>query len=383
MIRIGSLFSGAGGLDVAVEALFEDCHVVWQAEIDPHASKVLAAHYPGVPNLGDVSLVDWGALRAPVDVLCAGFPCQDVSQAGLRAGLTGKRSGLWSEVVRAIAALKPTAVVVENVRGLLSSKDKETGEKAIDVVLDGFYQLGYQCRWMVLSASAIGAPHRRDRVFIVASRDLGAEHVRTDTPKAAVSALLPTPTVADNKRGVDTASGGARPSGSKRARGLNNVLAHELDLLPLLPSPLARDGKGTPGEGYNEGNLITEITALLPTPNASDGSGGGMDPRRAGHSRQLIDSVLLYGSPEWGKYEPAVRRWEGLSRPAPYPVEPNKNGKPRLVAAFSEWMMGWPAGWVTDLDIARVHQLKIIGNGVVAHQAEAALRLLDLPSLFG
>jgi DNA (cytosine-5)-methyltransferase 1 len=80
----------------------------------------------------------------------------------------------------------------------------------------------------------------------------------------------------------------------------------------------------------------------------------------------------------WGKYEPAIQRWEQLTRPAPPPTEPNKNGNPRLAAAFSEWLMGWPDGWVTDpaIGISRNDQLRIVGNGVCPQQAVAALRYL-------
>jgi hypothetical protein len=118
---------------------------------------------------------------------------------------------------------------------------------------------------------------------------------------------------------------------------------------------------------------------LLPTPNASDCTGGGAHPdNREGHSRQLIDFALLAGSTAWGKYEPAIRRWEHLAGPAPAPTEPNKNGNPRLSAAFSQWLMGWPDGWVTDpaIGISRNDQLKIVGNGVCPQQAAAALRYL-------
>lgn len=81
---------------------------------------------------------------------------------------------------------------------------------------------------------------------------------------------------------------------------------------------------------------------------------------------------------QWGKYEPVIRRWENLTRPAPAPTEPNKNGNPRLSARFSEWLMGWPDGWVTDpaIGISRNDQLRIVGNGVVPQQAVAALRWL-------
>ena len=92
-MRIGSLFSGAGGLDMAVEAVFGGT-TVWHSEIDKAASKVLAHRWPGVPNLGSITEIDWATVE-PVDVLCGGFPCTDVSAAGKRAGMHGTRSGLW------------------------------------------------------------------------------------------------------------------------------------------------------------------------------------------------------------------------------------------------------------------------------------------------
>ena len=106
-----------------------------------------------------------------------------------------------------------------------------------------------------------------------------------------------------------------------------------------------------------------------------DASGGGSHPdNRDGHSRQLIDYALLDGSPQWGKYGGAIHQWEVLTRPAPDPTEPNSNGNPRLSAAFSEWMMGWPDGWVTGVaGVKHNDQLRIIGNGVCPQQAAAAI----------
>lgn len=127
-------------------------------------------------------------------------------------------------------------------------------------------------------------------------------------------------------------------------------------------------------------------SALIPTPNRSDGDRGGQHPDKRynadgmRHAQKLIDYVLL--EPErWETYAPAIARWEKLTRTAPAPTEPNRNGRPRLSAAFSEWMMGWPEGHVTDpaIGISRNDQLRIIGNGVVPQQAAAALTmLLDL-----
>lgn len=166
--RIGSLFSGVGGLDLAVERIF-GAHTVWVSEIDPSASKVLAKRF-GVPNLGDITKIDWDTVPE-IDILTGGFPCQDVSAAGLRAGMThGTRSGLWAIMAEAIAALDPKVVVIENVRGLLSAQATDSDTRAIAQVLEDLAAIGYDARWITVPASAVGAPHKRERVFIVAVR---------------------------------------------------------------------------------------------------------------------------------------------------------------------------------------------------------------------
>ena len=183
-MKIGSLFTGAGMLDKAVESVFGGT-VAWQAEIDPSASKVLDYHWPGVPNLGDVTKVDWADVER-VDILCGGFPCQDVSAAGKKAGIReGTRSGLWSVFVEAIDALQPRVVVIENVKGLLSAKairtvhvesdDSDVGAghdrplRAAGAVLGDLSERGYNARWATVPAAAAGAPHQRERVFILAT----------------------------------------------------------------------------------------------------------------------------------------------------------------------------------------------------------------------
>lgn len=119
-LRVGSLFSGYGGLDLAVEEVF-DARTIWFSEINEPVARVFAHHWPDAPNLGDITTIDWSSAE-PVDVLCGGFPCQDVSTVGKRAGLApGTRSGLWAPMATAIDALQPEWVVIENVRGLLSA----------------------------------------------------------------------------------------------------------------------------------------------------------------------------------------------------------------------------------------------------------------------
>ncbi|QFG10450.1 DNA methyltransferase [Mycobacterium phage Anthony] len=178
MLRIGSLFSGAGGLDLAVEQVFEAI-TVWQCESERAPSLVLAKRF-GVPNLGDITKVNWHDVP-PIDILCGGFPCQDLSSAGRKAGIAaGTRSGLWSYFAEAIDILRPRAVVIENVRGILSGKavrtsDVEpdstvvgTGLRAAGAVLGDLADLGYDAQWTTIGASDVGAPHQRKRVIFLA-----------------------------------------------------------------------------------------------------------------------------------------------------------------------------------------------------------------------
>ncbi len=119
-LRVGSLFSGYGGLDLAVEHVF-NAKTAWFSELNEPVARVFARHWPDAPNLGDITTIDWSRIK-PVDILIGGFPCQDVSTVGKRGGLApGTRSGLWAHMAAAIDALQPEWVVIENVRGLLSS----------------------------------------------------------------------------------------------------------------------------------------------------------------------------------------------------------------------------------------------------------------------
>ena len=157
-MKVGSLFAGIGGFDLGLErAGFE---IAWQVEIDPYCQRVLAKHWPNVQRYGDIRAIDWATVPR-VDLLCGGFPCQDLSFAGKRAGIDGERSGLWSEYVRAIRALRPQYIIVENVPGLLTNA-------YMGRVLGDLAASGYDAEWDCLPASAFGAKHERDRVWIVA-----------------------------------------------------------------------------------------------------------------------------------------------------------------------------------------------------------------------
>lgn len=181
-MKIGSLFSGYGGLDLAVSSVTGG-EVVWHCEWEDAPSKILETNFPGIPNYKDVTKVDFSTVEK-VDVLTGGFPCQDLSLAGKREGLKeGTRSGLWIEFARAIETLKPRLVVIENVRGLLSAKahsdlehcswcmGKDGGKpnlRALGAVLGDLADLGYDARWTGVRASDAGAPHQRFRIFVVA-----------------------------------------------------------------------------------------------------------------------------------------------------------------------------------------------------------------------
>lgn len=159
--RIGSMFTGVAGLDRGVEqALAEIGHtstIVWQAEKDPYARAVLARHYPTVHCYEDVHDVD--ASAPSCNLLVGGFPCQDLSVAGKRTGIYGASSGLWFEYLRCVRVLGPSLVFVENVPGLATY---------LGYVLGPLAELGFDAEWGLLSAAEIGAPHRRDRMFVLA-----------------------------------------------------------------------------------------------------------------------------------------------------------------------------------------------------------------------
>jgi DNA (cytosine-5)-methyltransferase 1 len=155
-VTVGSLFAGIGGFDLGFERA--GFAIKWQVEIDPFCRAVLAKHWPDVRRYEDVRTV--GAELERVDVLCGGFPCQDISVAGRGEGIDGARSGLWSEYARLIRELRPRYVVVENVPALLG--------RGMDRVLGDLAARGYDAEWDCLPASAFGAHHQRDRVWIVA-----------------------------------------------------------------------------------------------------------------------------------------------------------------------------------------------------------------------
>lgn len=167
-MTFGSLFAGIGGFDLGFERAGMRC--VWQVEIDPYCRRVLAKHWPNVRRHDDVRTWPTDDAERP-DVICGGFPCQDISSAGDRAGIEGERSGLWTEFARIVRVLRPAYVVVENVPGLLVPiirDGRRIAPAPIGRVLGDLAAGGNDAEWDCIPASAVGADHQRDRVFIVA-----------------------------------------------------------------------------------------------------------------------------------------------------------------------------------------------------------------------
>lgn len=295
-IKLGEICAGYGGLVLGL-GLLTDVDTRWVADVDAGPSRILARHWPEAPNLGDITRIDWTTVE-PVDVIAGGTPCQDLSNAGHRAGMRpGTRSGIWEAMAHAIEEIKPRVVVWENVAGARSAaaySRLESGSgclgggadrpvlRALGRVVGDLAGLGYDAAWLSLRASDVGAPHRRERVFVLAWRPDAADTLRV---------------LRDRPRG---------------ARGRR----HE-----------PTDSRRTPDR-----------------------------------------------SP-WLEYAPAIHRWEEVTgREAPPPTETGQRGGDVLSPRFVEWMMGLPAGHVTDTPgLPRSQALKALGNGVVPQQAAHAI----------
>lgn len=410
-LRIGSLFSGYGGLTLATEQVFGG-ETVWTSDIDPGACKVLAHRFPHARNLGDITAIDWADVP-PIDILDGGSPCQDLSTAGRRAGMTdGTRSNLWITMREAIAHLRPRYVIWENVRGAYSATATSAMEsdprllgdhpagvpalRALGRVLGDLADLGYDAQWCGLRAADVGAAHGRFRVFLLATdtdrtgsqgqpdqartspaRRHGHPQPRTGGPDLTL--IERTARCSDGFEVVSDAPSSTStyaPSGALAA-----ATADAGSLVRLLPTPTSNIGdNGGPqdpakrragGHSVSIEDAVHGLT-LLPTPSVADTQGG-----RKSRSGDRSDELLLNGiahADRWGEYAAAIARWEAVMGPAPSPTETGPKGNPRLSAEFTSWLMGLPAGWITDVpDVTRNQALKLCGNGVVPAQAIAAL----------
>jgi DNA (cytosine-5)-methyltransferase 1 len=302
-MKIGSLCSGYGGLDMAVEAYF-NAKTVWMCDNDKYASIVIKERW-GLPNLGNLKEVDWTTVE-PIDILTAGYPCQPFSNAGLRKGLNDERH-IWPSIKEIISQLRPNIVILENVRGHLTIGFKE--------VLQDLTEIGYDAQWAIVRASDVGAPHRRERLFVL------AQPSNTNSQRSII-------------RGQEKA-GNQRESQSKLV-GSSKTIADT-------------DNAGRIWHSSKSQRRLDPLTTSNPNRNQQQGD---RPAQRLGGRFNTQSEMRLQRTPN--------------------PLDLNNKLNPKFV----EYMMGLPAGWLTDLDISRSQQLKLLGNGVVPQQAYEAIRRL-------
>jgi len=315
----------------------------WVCDFDEGAAKILAHRYPDIPNLHDLTAIDWTEVE-PVDVITAGYPCQPFSNAGKRAGTSDARH-IWPHIADAIRALRPRYAVFENVAGHVSL--------GLTDVLADLAEIGFDAQWGTVRASDVGAPHRRERLFILATnadvvtgklKPIDGERRRTGKESTRPARL-------GNRAHATTDTGrGRRGEDHPRRRDMEQV------------------GDAGIQAGWDEGAswVVGDFA-----PDTQDN-----EQREPASARPQHDELPRTDS--WAAYAPAIRRWERvLGRPAPAPTTTNRTGRDVLDARFVEWLMGLPAGWVTDVpDLSRTAQLHVLGNGVVPQQATHALAVI-------
>ena len=341
-MKVGSLFTGYGGLDLAIGG-----DLAWYSEIEPAAIQILEHHFPGVPNLGDITKINWDEVE-PVDIITGGYPCQPFSHAGSRKG-SGDVRHLWPYVREAIRTIRPDFAVLENVRGHVTLGLKE--------VLGEIADIGFDAEWGTFRASAVGVPHRRERIFIVATDTDGAGRrergwtIPVQEEHAAV------------ERGSDaTTNTDSDGHGERLHAGRMGSLEGEAE------------GEAQQRERSREVSESGSLQVVADT----DGSSGETRINTGRNGERLREEPLGSTLNTWGDYTEAITRWETvLGRAAPDPtVVDEKTSKLRLNPVFVEWMMGLPTGWVTGHGLSRAKELKMLGNGVVPQQARVAVGLL-------
>lgn len=325
VLRALSLFSGIGGLDLAAEMAGIEASAF--CEIEPFPVKVLTKRFPGVPIFDDVRKLKRGDIDGSIDVIHGGFPCQDLSAAGKRRGLSGERSGLWFEMLRVIHEFRPRYVLAENVRGAVNL--------ALDTVYSNLVNEGYKVYPYVISASAVGAPHQRERLFVVGVR----EDVYRQYTEIMANPGCELRQGSKFSRADDVETGNRDADKPERPGGT------------LWPTPRAQEpGRTTEGYGRGLKELVEgkEQRKFWPTPTQRDYKGTSAEEgliRKDGKSRvdQLPNAVKFWPTStgtERSGVNPITGRGAGLSK---------VNGG-QLNPAWVEQLMNFPEGW-TDLEV--------------------------------
>ena len=354
MFKFGSLFAGIGGFDLGLERAGMEC--AWQVEIDAKCNTILERHFPNAKRYKDVNYA--GRDLGPVDLVCGGFPCQDLSVAGKRKGLAGERSGLWFEFHRILAELGPPWVIIENVPGLLSSN----GGRDFATILQGLVELRYGVCWRVLDAQYFGVAQRRRRVFIVGY--LGGGHSAEVLFESEGCAWDPPPSREEGQRVAD----------------------------PITKSFAKHHGASAGKDSLPRNHVVTEISHALTSANTATGrldpteqgfviaqcQGSNVGPM--GELRKGDGGVtsgvpfVAYGISENQRAELRLTPYSrqitsGGGKPGQgYPAALTQYGVRRLMPIECERLQGFPDSWTAGLsDTARY---KMLGNAVAVPVAE-------------
>jgi DNA (cytosine-5)-methyltransferase 1 len=330
-----SLFAGIGGIDLGLEA--HGCTTVAYSEVDPYASAVMAQHFPDAVNLGDVTTIDWEATRdelGPFDIICGGFPCQDISLAGKGAGIAdGTRSGLWSHYADAIRILRPRGVLVENVAALLA--------RGIDRVLGDLAACGYDAEWDCVPAAAVGAPHRRDRLFICAYPNRGRQQEQPQRDS-------------ERRAGFDGESG-----------------RHALRLRDEVAYPEGHDEPHQPEGDHPRRSLVGSGPGAGRGVVGGDSSSRGGAPR--GHQEPGGTGVVADAGSEGLEGQ---RSSVGVRAEEPVPVPVGAARGWARPGRSTHWEAEPDVGRVADGVPRRVDRLRCLGNAVVPQVAEHVAGIL-------
>ena len=324
-MRALDLFSGIGGFALAGESVGIETAAF--CEIEPFAVNVLQKRFPGVPVFPDVRELGGDSVGG-IDIVCGGFPCQDLSVAGKRAGLAGERSGLWYEMLRIIAGVRPHYVLAENVRGAVNL--------ALDTVQAGMEAEGYKVWPYLVPAAAFGAPHQRERLFVVGVREDVADAVSERLQRGERAGAFCEDGTTSSQPASECGEGCLWPTpsvhGNYNRRGLSENSGDGLaTAVKMWPTPTSTERSGiNPNTGRGAG--LTHAVSLWPTPhrNCSNGAGAHGD---GGLNIQTAVSLSNGDSPTLAQHV------TGEVRPAYEMLSPD----------WVECLMNFPLGW-TDPD---------------------------------
>lgn len=356
-MKFGSLFSGIGGLDLAMEACGHDA--IWQVELDPFCNRVLKTHWPDVRRYTDIREINWGTVARP-ELMCGGFPCQPFSIAGENRGEDDERN-MWPETLRAIRELGPDYVFLENVPGLLA-------HEYFGTILGDLAESGYDAVWDTFTAAEVGASHRRDRLFILAySRR--REYERCGGPGAVGGASRTgAGDSAERRRVWATPSdrGEALADGRCEQEYLREPEGGRL----LRPEPSRASGLvGHPEGEFGQGRTEPAGRAGQAVPGRSGATVAHATSRRDGaESRSMEGSP---GTESSSGYQPTEESWRRSGFP---PGPDDRDAWARVLAEMPalEPAVCRVATGVPD----RTHRLKALGNAVVPAQGAYAFRVL-------